>query len=322
MNNAPSKRVASVLLCLCILTSVTAAQDKPNAEYKAKISEASTLYHEGKYTESAECYTAAFEMTETPVYGDLYDAACAAALAGQTDGAFKFMHRSIEAGWEKSAHMNTDPDLVTLRENTDRWSKLEPAITEAMRTRYGDAFNEELAAVLADIYKDDQGIRSEWYRLEKEYGNPLPDSVSEDFMRRFHHTDSVCLVRMEKIIAEHGWPKRSMVGRTGASAVFLVIQHAPLETQERYFPMLEAAVADGEARAADMALMIDRILMRKGLPQRYGSQVRPDPQTGERDFFPIEDPANVNARRDSVGLGPIEDYARRYGIEWEVVAEE
>lgn len=311
-------RLVMTVTSFCILATTAAAQDEADTDYKSLISEASTLYYEGQYTESAERYAAAFELNETPGYGDLYDAACATALAGQTDGAFQYLRRSIDGGWEKSAHMNSDSDLATLREKTDRWSELETAVTEAMRSRYGESFNEELAAELAEIYQDDQRIRTEWGTLKEKYGNPLPDSVNQDYMQRWHQTDSVCLVRVEKIITEHGWPKRSMVGRTGAASTFLVIQHAPLETQERYFPMLEAAVAEGEARAADLALMTDRILMQKDLPQRYGSQVRSNPETGENEFFSIEDPANVNARRDSVGLRPIEEYAKRFGIEWEV----
>ena len=63
--------------------------------------------------------------------------------------------------------------------------------------------------------------------------------------------------------------------------------------------------------AQDLALLIDRIRVRNGEPQLYGSQLHWDESAGAPIFFPIEDPANVNARRAEVGLGPIEEYAER-----------
>ena len=82
-------------------------------------------------------------------------------------------------------------------------------------------------------------------------------------------------------------------------------------------PLLEAAVASGEAWPSDLAMLTDRVLMENGKPQRYGSQLYENEETGKTEFYPIEDPTNVNARRAAVGLGPIEEYAQLFGIEYE-----
>jgi hypothetical protein len=98
--------------------------------------------------------------------------------------------------------------------------------------------------------------------------------------------------------------------------VFLVIQHADLATQERYLPIMREAVKNGKALASDLALLEDRVLTRNGKPQIYGSQLQENHTTGKYEFAPIQDAANVNKRRASVGLPPLEDYAKMMGINY------
>lgn len=55
--------------------------------------------------------------------------------------------------------------------------------------------------------------------------------------------------------------------------------------------------------------------MRQGKKQIYGSQVVFDAQ-GKPVFYPIEDEKRGNERRASVGLPPIETYAKHFGIDY------
>ena len=54
--------------------------------------------------------------------------------------------------------------------------------------------------------------------------------------------------------------------------------------------------------------MKDRILMDKGKPQIFGSQIK----NGK--LYDLEAPETVNERRQEMGLEPIEDYLNRYDI--------
>ena len=127
--------------------------------------------------------------------------------------------------------------------------------------------------------------------------------------------DSINLVQIEALIAQYGWMGRSFVGDKGNSALFLVIQHSDLETQLKYIPLLEKSVKIGESRPSNLALMQDRILMRQGKKQIYGSQVVFN-NTGGQEFYPIEDEKNVNIRRAELGMMPLEEYAKFFGIEY------
>ena len=62
--------------------------------------------------------------------------------------------------------------------------------------------------------------------------------------------------------------------------------------------------------------MEDRVLLKHGKKQLYGSQIEYDTLTDKYIVSPIEDEPNVNKRRASVGLGPLEDYVKIWGIEY------
>jgi hypothetical protein len=155
------------------------------------------------------------------------------------------------------------------------------------------AIKQELAA----IYQRDQKTRK-----------------NADSIAYISFIDSTNLVRIEAMIDKYGWPGIDFVGQAGNNTAFLVIQHADLATQEKYLPMLTRSVAEGRSSPADLAYLQDRVLMRQGKKQIYGSQVIPT-NFGTMEFHPIEDEENVNLRRAKVGLPPIEEYARYFGIE-------
>ena len=132
------------------------------------------------------------------------------------------------------------------------------------------------------------------------------------------YIDSCNQVQVERLISKYGWLGKSFVGINGNRTVFLVIQHADLAKQEKYLPLMQKSVEDGESFASDLALLQDRILMRQGKKQIYGSQIVFDKKTGAQVFYPIEDEKNVNERRKKVGLQPMEEYAKYFGIDYKL----
>jgi hypothetical protein len=131
-----------------------------------------------------------------------------------------------------------------------------------------------------------------------------------------NYIDSCNQVQVKALIAKYGWLGKSAIGNYN-QVLFLVIQHADLETQEKYFPLLQESADKGESSKIDAAMMQDRILMRQGKKQIYGSQVVLN-KTGGQEFYPIEDEKNVNLRRQKIGMQPIEEYAKYFGIEYKL----
>jgi hypothetical protein len=115
--------------------------------------------------------------------------------------------------------------------------------------------------------------------------------------------------RLREIIDEHGWPTFDMVGREGATAAWLIAQHADFDVdfQAEVLGLMHAALEAGQADPTEVAYLEDRVAVNRGEPQRYGTQVRcrggrPEPAT------PLVDPEAVDARRADVGLDPLADY--------------
>ena len=168
-------------------------------------------------------------------------------------------------------------------------------------------------AELLALREADQAPRQRLVALLQRYDYQPPDSLYRPLARAVQHVDSVNLVALEGLLAARGWPRQSEVGPWAASAAYLVVQHAPLEAQLRHAPALRAAVEAGEAEPAWLATLTDRILVRQGQPQRYGTQTC-TAADGTRAFCPIENEAGLEARRASVGLAPMAAYAREMGV--------
>ncbi len=124
------------------------------------------------------------------------------------------------------------------------------------------------------------------------------------------------LARLEQIVTEFGWPSQSLFGSEAVSAAFIVVQHSDPEQMEKYLPMIKAAAQLGEISRGAAATMEDRILVFRGEPQIYGTQVCPDPVRGGLALSPLADPSRVDSLRADVGLPPLFDYLKQFGIEY------
>ena len=173
--------------------------------------------------------------------------------------------------------------------------------------------NKELSALLNEIYQEDQSGRLKIDSLQKQFG--WKSEQVQSLLRPMEIQDSINLIKIKNIIDTHGWLGPDEVGKQGAQTIFLVIQHADSLTQVTYFPAMQEAVKKGKAQPEALALLEDRILTTQGKEQIYGSQLKIN-DAGKYEFFSIKDEINVNKRRASVGLQPLEEYAKYFGINY------
>ena len=177
--------------------------------------------------------------------------------------------------------------------------------------------NQSLRSELLKMQNDDQKYRGEVVKIrEMSLTADEKQKRVSALMEKQERLDKRNLKRLAQIIDKYGWPGRTLVGREAGLTAFLIIQHADLEDQKKYFPMLKEAVRRGEANQDYAALLEDRILMREGKKQIYGSQLHFNQVTKQLELWPIEDEENVDARRDSVGLEPLAEYVKRFGLEY------
>ena len=274
---------------------------------------ADSLYHVEDYPAAAEAYTAAFKVEVGDVY-QYYNAASASALVGDTAAALDYLQQAASNGYRHADHMRGDKNLISLH-GTTAWPTIVTTV-EANLAEYEKDYDHALKDRLERIYLADQVIRQLWEDAEKRFGKDSEEM--KYFWEVVSRQDSLNELAVIDIIEERGWPATSLVGDKANRTVWLVIQHADVVLQEKYLPLLEASVAEGESSGSNLALLQDRILMRRDQPQRYGSQVRSNPETGEMEVYEIADPEYVNQRRAEVGLEPLENYLARFGLEWSV----
>ncbi|MET0815765.1 MAG: DUF6624 domain-containing protein [Pseudoxanthomonas sp.] len=177
-------------------------------------------------------------------------------------------------------------------------------------TLFGDDFTMQREALppehvqairdLEAMGKSDQAVR----------GQPNPEKRTAAEWRRQEAIDAANMARLAQIIDRHGWPGVRFAGYEGASNAFLVLQHAELDSQRKYLPLMREAVQRHDALGNHLALLEDRVRMREGKPQIYGSQLVGNPPA----LVPIEDEANVDQRRRAVGLGPLAEYLKLFGL--------
>lgn len=116
--------------------------------------------------------------------------------------------------------------------------------------------------------------------------------------------------RLCRILKETGWPTASRVGRDGAAAAVSLLKNSePFRLQMELLPVAAAAVKGGEMTTEDFASLIDRLRVRAGLRQLFGTQV--SVSRGFLVLYPIEAEAQVEARRKQYGLPPLAEYLRR-----------
>ena len=101
-------------------------------------------------------------------------------------------------------------------------------------------FDEELVAVLDQIYFDDQNTRNKIRSTEEQFGRESKemDALWQDILKK----DAINLIKVSKILEEKGWPdKKSMEGKN---------------LPKRQY-----------------AMFYDRLLLRQGKRQIYGTQL-------------------------------------------------
>lgn len=245
-----------------------------------------------------------------------YNFACAFARNNQPDSAFKYLYYDLSVdSFAWGVFSLSDPDFISLR-SSPKWIPFRDAEVNNFELHGMVKLNNlQLAAKLWDMQAWDQAYYNEIDIAEKKVGRT--SSVVTALWQLKEMINQKNQHELDSIIAINGWPKISDVGHRASGAAFLIIQHSTLELQQKYLPTIKALCEQKEADWESYALMYDRVQVGLGKPQLYGSQLTIDPVTGKITFSPIEDEANVNKRRADLGMEPIEDYAKLFGIKYE-----
>lgn len=112
-----------------------------------------------------------------------------------------------------------------------------------------------------------------------------------------------------KLVREIGWIDRKRFGERTSTEAFLIVQHSGnVGLMMAVLPKLKE---DGQL--SNYALVYDRLQLMIGKKQLYGSQLSTSSE-GEAGLMPLEDPENVDKLRKEVGLEPLAQYIKNFGL--------
>src|ERR1700738_401096 len=87
--------------------------------------------------------------------------------------------------------------------------------------------------------------------------------------------DTALTAEWKAVVAAHGWPTIALVGIEASNGAMLILTHSRDHAwQSSLLPRLERLADDGKIDGSSLALVVDKELVAKGKPQRYGSQLQ------------------------------------------------
>lgn len=291
------------LFAIAVLSAVPA-----KAQYSMYIWKADSLFLCGEYAQSSAMFDKAFQE-ERDIQGyHLYNAACAAALAGDADVAFQrlFARLEKEPGWY-SETFEHDEDLMSLHGDA-RWKVFVDSNT-VRQERAERHFDRPLRQRLKQIGRTDQAIRHQFLRAFN--AQPRNQAKVDSLEREMQRIDRQNQKEICDILDKRGFVGSQVVG-DACEVFWVVIQHASAKQQRKYLPEFQKAVARGDMSLWQVAMMEDRIDMFEGRPQKYGSQTVEAPD-GSMVLYQLLDPMKVDTWRKEVGMEPLAEYLRKQG---------
>jgi hypothetical protein len=223
------------------------------------------------------------------------------------DSAFYYLGRALTH--ERSMRPLYDPDLYFLIEDA-RWKQVEDTQLDKLATQVAGPFNRAYARQLLHIRLNEWAFRYHIMLAHRQLGPASPVLSALAKAMGEHHAANE--THLKDLLERHGWPELSAVGEEAAYAAGNVINHADLETRQRYLPLLKAVCEKGEGDWSRYAHILDRTELEVGNPQVYGTQMEFSEEEGRYVPQPMVDPEHVDERRAAKGMEPIAVQLKRF----------
>lgn len=87
-------------------------------------------------------------------------------------------------------------------------------------------------------------------------------------------------------------------------------QDNEIDFQKKCLELLKISVKENESSKQNLAYLIDRVKKNEKFPQTYGTQF--SFENGKYKLYPVEDIENLDARRQEMGLCPLNEYKEQF----------
>lgn len=159
--------------------------------------------------------------------------------------------------------------------------------------------NYQIDSLLRSLLKSDQKYREQINEVR------LNDNENQmalrDLSSKMKRTDTINFIVLNRIINRIGWPSKNVFSDSAVDASFFVTLHHSGNEMSYLTPIIEESFCRGEIRNDHYAILTDRVLIRSGVYQKYGTHCRKN-SAGSVDFVSLPDSSFVNERRTQIGL--------------------
>jgi hypothetical protein len=183
------------------------------------------------------------------------------AKSGQPDTAFYHLGRVIDGFKYTELDKIKDDSLLTVLQKHKKWPLMEKNLL-ALKAEIEKDYDWEIFNQLAEIERKDQEGRNQTAMVEVKYGRDSEELEKlEKLWDDINTQDSLNMLAAGIILDERGWLGPDIIGEEGSAILFLVIQHANLEYQLKYLPMMRKAVEKKYADGGSLAMLEDRVAL-------------------------------------------------------------
>ena len=172
----------------------------------------------------------------------------------------------------------------------------------------------EIDSLVQAAYTEDQSLRTRLVDIQKRAN--LKGYTPEILDSMVMITEAIELCDNSNIalisqVMKKDWPEG--LQQESYHAIWIIIDHADIKYQKKFFPKLQMAAEKGYISKSELAVLKDRILMKTGKPQMYGTQSTYAVSTDNKMIiylWPVITPEELDLLRNSVGLPSINEYIK------------
>lgn len=302
-----SVRILQLCRC-CLLVGFLLASHSVGAQLVLELARsAESADSSGNFAEAARLWHQVYSVNGGEP-GPLFGAAESATRAGDHEAAFAAIRQAIDEGLSIPAGaLEADSSLRALHDDS-RWTVLVARASGLASSR-----DTALRSELLSLGERDQRNRDSVGAVVRRSG--LGSREADAANRALAAADAPLQARLRAIVSARGWPGRRLVGDDAGHAAWLILQHSDSAYQRKMLPVIRLRALRGDVRAADWALLDDRVRMGQGRKQRFGSALRNTTTPGAPPvLYPIEAEECVDRRRARVLLPPLSDYVTMFGV--------
>jgi len=304
-------KFVELLFFVGILLSCNSSRIKQNIQSDNKkpiqvlIKKGDSLRNIGKLSDAVIYYNKSYYMDSNNI-SLLYKISSAYSLSDNSDSAFLFLSKTINN--DSSIKCFTNPDYFTLV-GDKRWDSIRDVKTKLFQLTDCKVNDLCLSIKLWEIKMKDQAF---YYNMKIDPKNKSKYWVIKDSINNEN------IQQVSNLLDSHGWPKQSTIGKEALVSIFLVMQHANLNIQKKYLPLLVEAAKENETDKKSLAYLVDKINLAEGKKQIYGTQLDFDNETKTVyfNYGTLINPHSINDRRDSMNLESMEKYLMNWNIKW------